>query len=153
MQLDIELDPAKMDESTIAVVLEKIFLTRKDDLDSLIPDAWRAADFDPAAHETTRVKKDGPSEKENVSAPKPIHTPDPEYSEEARRKHVNGDVLLWVVIDEKGSVARVRMNRCLGSGLDEQAVQAVSQWKFEPATKDSKPVAVQLNIEVSFHIS
>ena len=87
IEVDIELDPAQMDEPTITGILEKVFLTRSDDLNSLIPYAWRKPDFDPAAHEITEIKNDAASEKENVSAPKPIHTPDPEYSEEAQRWH------------------------------------------------------------------
>jgi periplasmic protein TonB len=40
----------------------------------------------------------------------------------------------------------------LGMGLDEKALQAVKQWKFEPAMKDGHPVAVQMNVEVSFRL-
>ena len=35
-------------------------------------------------------------------------------------------------------------------GLDEKAIAAVSQWKFEPALKDGRPVPVQINVEVKF---
>ncbi|HTD22112.1 MAG TPA: energy transducer TonB [Terriglobales bacterium] len=152
LQLDIEFGSTQMDEPTILGVFQKVFFTRDDDLDKLIPDAWRAADFDPAAHEVTRVKKDGASEKENVSAPKSIHTPDPEYSEDARRAGIAGDVILWLVVDEKGKVVRIRVVRCLGSGLDGSAVQAVSEWTFEPAMRNGEPVAVQLNVDVTFHL-
>src|SRR5260370_35782993 len=152
VQVDIELDPARMNEEDIVSVLEKIILTRKDDLNTLVPDAWRAADFDPTAHEITKVKRDAASENENVSAPKVIHAPDPDYSSEARRAGFQGDLLLEIVVDEKGNVARIRLTRCLGMGLDEQAVQAVSQWKFDPAMRNGQPVAVQLNVEVNFHL-
>ena len=44
------------------------------------------------------------------------------------------------------------MARALGMGLDEKAIEAVRNWKFEPAKKDGKPVAVQINVEVNFHL-
>jgi len=56
-------------------------------------------------------------------------------------------------VDEKGDVALIKFNQCLGMGLDEQAVRAVSQWKFEPAMRGGQPVAVQLNVEVTFNLS
>lgn len=152
VELDIELDAAQMSEDAIVGSLENIFLTRKDDMDSLIPDAWRAADFNPTGEEVARVTKDAASSEQETSAPRPIHTPDPEYSEEARSQRLQGSLVLWIVVDEKGNVARIRLNQCLGMGLDEQAVRAVSQWKFEPARKNGQLVAVQLNVEVTFHL-
>jgi TonB family protein len=46
----------------------------------------------------------------------------------------------------------MRVQRGLGMGLDQKAVEAVKQWKFDPATKDGKPVAVQINVEVNFRL-
>ena len=87
-----------------------------------------------------------------VSAPRAIFSPDPEYSEEARKAKYQGDVILWVVIGPDGKVRDVRVSRSLGLGLDEKAVEAVKKWLFEPARKDGQPVAVQLNVDVTFHL-
>jgi TonB family protein len=87
-----------------------------------------------------------------VSAPRAIFSPDPEYSEEARKAKYQGDVILWVVIGPDGRVHDVKVARTLGLGLDEKAVEAVKTWRFEPAKKDGVPVAVQLNIDVTFHL-
>ena len=87
-----------------------------------------------------------------VSAPRAIYSPDPEYSEEARKAKYQGDVILWVVIGPDGRVHDVKVARTLGLGLDEKAVEAVKTWRFEPARKDGQPVAVQLNIDVTFHL-
>ena len=87
-----------------------------------------------------------------VSAPRAIFQPDPEYSEEARKAKYQGTVVLWVVIGPDGRTHDIRVQRSLGLGLDEKAMQAVRTWKFEPARKDGQPVAVQVNIEVNFRL-
>jgi protein TonB len=87
-----------------------------------------------------------------VSAPRPIYDPDPEYSEEARRAKYQGKVLLWVIVGPDGRPHDIRVQRSLGMGLDEKAIEAVRQWKFEPSMKEGHPVAVQVNIEVSFRL-
>jgi hypothetical protein len=46
----------------------------------------------------------------------------------------------------------VVISRSLGMGLDEKALAAVRQWKFEPALKDGRPVPVQINVEVNFRL-
>lgn len=87
-----------------------------------------------------------------VSAPKAIYDPDPEYSEEARRAKFQGTVLLWVVVGVDGRPRDIRVQRSVGMGLDEKAIEAVRQWRFEPSMMDGHPVASQVNIEVSFRL-
>ncbi len=87
-----------------------------------------------------------------VSAPKQIYAPDPEYSEEARKVKHMGTVVLWLIVGPDGRTRDIRVARTLGLGLDEKAIEAVRTWRFEPAMKDGKPVAVQINVEVNFHL-
>jgi TonB family protein len=87
-----------------------------------------------------------------VSAPKVIYQPDPEYSEEARKAKFQGTCVLWLVVGADGKPRDIRVARTLGLGLDEKALDAVKNWRFEPALKDGKPVAVQINVEVSFRL-
>jgi periplasmic protein TonB len=87
-----------------------------------------------------------------VSAPNALFTPDPEYSEEARKAKYQGVVVLWVVVGPDGRVHDMRVQRSLGLGLDEKALEAVRRWKFDPARKDGQPVAVQINVEVNFRL-
>jgi periplasmic protein TonB len=87
-----------------------------------------------------------------VSAPRAVYSPDPEYSEEARKAKYQGTVVLWVVVGPDGRVHDLKVQRSLGLGLDEKALEAVRTWKFDPARKDGQAVAVQLNIEVSFRL-
>ncbi|MGO9826527.1 MAG: TonB family protein [Terriglobales bacterium] len=87
-----------------------------------------------------------------VSAPRVIWNPDPEYSEEARREGISGTCVLWLVVSPEGLPRDIRVARVLGHGLDEKAIEAVKQWRFEPAHKDGKPVAVMINVEVTFRM-
>ena len=87
-----------------------------------------------------------------VSAPRILFAPDPDYSEEARKAKYQGTVVLWVVVGPDGRPRDLRVQRSLGLGLDEKAMEAVRTWKFEPARKDGQPVAVQINVEVNFRL-
>jgi len=87
-----------------------------------------------------------------VSAPRPIYSPDPEYSEEARKAKYQGVVVLAVVVGPDGRPRDIHVARSVGLGLDEKAIEAVKTWRFEPAKKDNQAVAVAVNIEVSFNL-
>jgi TonB family protein len=87
-----------------------------------------------------------------VSAPKQLFAPDPEYSEEARKAKYQGVCVLWLIVGPDGKPRDIRVARTLGLGLDEKAIEAVKTWRFEPAMKDGKPVAVQINVEVTFRL-
>ncbi|MBV8205840.1 MAG: energy transducer TonB [Acidobacteria bacterium] len=87
-----------------------------------------------------------------VSAPRGIYMPDPDYSEEARKAKYQGVVTLWLIVDQNGRPRDIKVSRSLGMGLDQKAIEAVRNWKFEPAKKDGQPVAVQINVEVNFHL-
>lgn len=87
-----------------------------------------------------------------VSAPRGINTPDPEYSEEARKAKFQGTVVLWMIVGPDGRPRDVKVARSLGMGLDQKAMETVRTWTFEPARKDGVPVAVQINVEVNFKL-
>jgi TonB family protein len=85
-----------------------------------------------------------------VSAPVIISKPEPEYTQEARAARIRGIVYLFVVIDSGGNTRQICVARGLGFGLDQNAIDAVKQWKFRPGLKDGKPVPVYANVEVHF---
>jgi TonB family protein len=87
-----------------------------------------------------------------VVAPRPVFTPEPEFSEKARRAGVGGTVVLNVIVDRAGKVAKVSVDRSVGMGLDEQAVETVKTWRFQPALREGEPVAVEMSIQVSFNL-
>jgi TonB family protein len=87
-----------------------------------------------------------------VSAPRALETPDPEYSEEARKAKYQGTCVLWLVVDPDGKPRDIKVARALGMGLDQKAIEAVRNWRFSPAMKDGHPVPVQINVEVNFRL-
>ena len=88
----------------------------------------------------------------SVSAPVVLYQPEPEFSEEARKAKVAGNVLVYLQVDNTGHPQHVRVIRGIGLGLDEKAVEAVRQYKFKPAMKNGQPVTVEMNVEVNFQI-
>ena len=86
----------------------------------------------------------------DVYAPQPIYSPDPEYSEKARKADYQGTCVLSLVVGPDGNPHNIKVTQSLGMGLDEKAIEAIRRWKFEPGRKDGHPVAVQINVEVTF---
>src|SRR6266851_2150105 len=87
-----------------------------------------------------------------VSNPRLVYSPDPEYSEEARKAKFMGTCTLSLVVGADGRPRDIQVSRSVGLGLDEKAIETVKTWKFDPAMKDGKPVAVQIIVEVAFHL-
>jgi len=87
-----------------------------------------------------------------VSPPRPIYRPDPEFSEEARKAKYQGVCTLGMIVGTDGRPTNIRVLGSLGMGLDEKAIEAVKNWKFEPAMKDGHPVRVEIAVEVDFHL-
>ncbi len=87
-----------------------------------------------------------------TTPPHAIYSPGPDYPEKARKAKVQGVVTLKLTVSPDGSTKDIQVVKHLRSDLDANAVDAVRTWKFEPATKDGKPVAVSINIDVAFSL-
>jgi len=87
-----------------------------------------------------------------VSPPRVIYQVDPEFSEEARKAKYQGTCTLMLVVDAAGRPTNIRVASSLGMGLDEKAIEAVKNWRFEPSMKDGHPVRVEIAVEVEFHL-
>ena len=87
-----------------------------------------------------------------VSLPTVTKEIKPQYTPEAMANRIEGTVGLSAVVLADGKVGEVKVIRSLDSvhGLDESAVKAMKQWEFKPGTKDGKPVAVRLSIDMAF---
>lgn len=87
-----------------------------------------------------------------VIAPRGTYMPNPEYTDRARKKKLQGTVMLEMVVTREGNADEVKVVRGFDPDLDQKAIDTVRQWRFDPGTKDSKPVTVQLNVEVTFRL-
>lgn len=87
-----------------------------------------------------------------VDPPVRVHYVDPLYTELARRSRTHGTVILQAIIDTQGQVTEVKVLKPLTMGLTEEAIKAVKQWRYDPSTKDGKPVNVQLSVTIRFQL-
>jgi TonB family protein len=87
-----------------------------------------------------------------VTAPVLTYQAEPEFTQAARGQKLSGVVLVSMIVDTSGNSMQVQVLRPVGLGLDENAVAAVSTYRFKPAMLDDKPVPVALNVEVNFQI-
>lgn len=75
-----------------------------------------------------------------------------DYTDEARRSNIEGEVVLEIVVRRDGTVGDVRILQRLGSGLDQRAIQAVRQWRFAPARLKGAAVDVIVEVAVEFKL-
>ena len=88
-----------------------------------------------------------------VTQPSILHKVEPTYAEEARKAKLQGTVELKVVVGADGKPRDIQVAKSLGLGLDEKAIDAVTAWVFQPATKAGQPVNVYASIGVTFHFT
>jgi TonB family protein len=87
-----------------------------------------------------------------ITPPSLVREVKPVYTEEGRRRTVEGDVVMEVVVRADGSIGNVRVMQGLGAGLDQRAIDAVRQWRFSPAKRYGTPVDVLVEIAVEFRL-
>ncbi|HEX6863477.1 MAG TPA: energy transducer TonB, partial [Thermoanaerobaculia bacterium] len=87
----------------------------------------------------------------DVKPPKVVYKLAPEYPESAREAKAEGDVVLEIVIDEQGRVRNPTVAKSSGNAdLDQEALETIPEWTFQPATLEGKPVAVYFTITIRF---
>jgi TonB family protein len=77
---------------------------------------------------------------------------EPDYTDEARQAHIQGTVILEVIVRADGTGKVEKVFQGLGYGLDEKAIEAFEKWRFSPGTIDGKPVDVQFRVTINFHL-
>src|SRR4029079_4189606 len=113
------------------------------------PSAERQQPSAPAVTQSTDPSR--PSTHGLVS-PQLLKAVRPQYTENAKKKHLQGTVLLEVVVMPDGSVRFGRIVKSLDKkwGRDEEAIKAAKQWRFKPGTKDGEPVPVLVTLDLTF---
>lgn len=110
---------------------------------------WKA----PEEEGSQRSDPDDPlSLRHTDTAPVATHWVNAEFSDQARRERFSGVVVISMIVNEEGVPVDVKVVRSIGHGLDEKALDAARQYRFTPAMRDGKPVAVRITMEVSFRL-
>ncbi|HEY4359482.1 MAG TPA: energy transducer TonB [Bryobacteraceae bacterium] len=76
----------------------------------------------------------------------------PVYTQDARRDHIEGTVTVSFIVGTDGLPTDLRVEHSLGAGLDDSAVAAIQQWRWDPARVNGKAVPALNNIKVNFHL-
>ena len=89
-----------------------------------------------------------------VTAPQVLKEEKPQYTAEAMRARVEGNVGVEAIVLTDGTVGEVRVVRSLDKqyGLDDQAIAAVKRWRFKPGKKDGIDIPVLVEIELTFRV-
>lgn len=150
------LSLAAPDSATQATVLEVYagFLNRHDRSAEAATDTTRALSIRKAlaARVPRNVSPAAVKIGHGVSAPQLVTKIEPEYTEEARAAGLTGTAVLYVEVAPDGTPQNMAVIRGLGLGLDQKAIEAITQWRFKPGTRDGQPITVAAQIEVNFRL-
>jgi serine/threonine-protein kinase len=91
-----------------------------------------------------------PGGRGDVLPPSLVSKVEPKYSQEAKSFRYSGTTVLSVVVDEHGMPGDIRVLRATGYGLDKQAVDAVSRWRFSPGLRNGAPIRYRVGIQINF---
>jgi len=158
IEVEVECDQPRPEMADVAKAMNAVFLSPDEKLTEVVPDFWRwwLESKDGSKKGTSNWPDRGEDEIRKVgggvSPPRAVYAPDPGYSESARQAKYQGTAVLWLVVDAAGDPQQLRIQLPVGMGLDEEAVEAVKRWRFEPARQDGTPVPVKINIEVNFRL-
>jgi TonB family protein len=88
-----------------------------------------------------------------ISPPKPINQVEAEFSDDARLKHISGVCLVSLIVDTEGNPQNPRIIHCTDSSFEQSSLDAVKQYKFQPAaTQEGKPVPVLIHVEINYRL-
>jgi TonB family protein len=87
-----------------------------------------------------------------VEPPSLLREVKPDYTEEARRRGVEGEVVMEIIVRRDGTVGEARVLKGLGYGLDQRALEAVRQWRFGAAKRRGEPVDVMVEVSMEFRL-
>jgi TonB family protein len=94
----------------------------------------------------------GLQQSDEITAPLPLNAPKPHYTEAARKAKITGTCVVRVIVDAEGKPRDAKIVKSLDPGLDQQALNAVMQYRFKPAMRRGQPVPVQIALEIGFSL-
>jgi TonB family protein len=118
---------------------------------ALLAVADKPLSFASSVHQDDNQTKEKIYQPEEVDRrPRITRKSEPRYTEQARKNHTNGYVVLRVVLKSSGDVGEITVIRGLEDGLTEECIRAARETKYEPAMKDGNPVSTYVKFEYSF---
>jgi len=87
-----------------------------------------------------------------TTPPRAVHTVDPKYSKDALRAAKDKVIQVMVTVPPDGIPTNVKMAKGVRPDVDRAVIEAVQNWRFEPATRDGKPVEATIMVQVDFHV-
>jgi len=171
----VELRMPYVDDAQAEVALRRLFILQPEKLSAHVPPVWqRFLEKEAKLKDSNQPNKDLQSDKqpvedplkrkcktpedgvyricEGITPPIPQYRPEPEFSQFARRFGIQGNVTIVGVVDVNGRMRDLEIEKALGAGLDEAALEAVSRWTFKPSKKDGVPIPVKIMVDVDFHL-
>lgn len=88
---------------------------------------------------------------DDITPPRVVHQVAPRHVRGSQGFRVGGIVVVGLVVTSKGLTRNVHVVKSLDKEVDASAIDAVREWRFDPAKKDAKPVAVNVTVEIRFH--
>jgi TonB family protein len=154
--IQIRIDPPA--DGDFSHALGTIFADDLPDLVPVLPPYWQRfarENLSPNSPPATGIPSSSSPQKRiggGITPPIVVKAAEPQFSQAARNLQFSGKVLVNLWVGEDGKPSHLAVIRPAGLGLDEQALYAVQQYVFNPAKESSKPVLVELNIEVGFDV-
>jgi TonB family protein len=88
-----------------------------------------------------------------INPPKPLNNVDARFSDEARRKKINGRCMISLTVDVNGMPQNIKVDRCTDPSFEASSLDAVEQYRFKPATtQEGKPVPVRVDVEINYRL-
>lgn len=156
VHVTIQRPQGELTQQAVLDIMAKVFLPSNEHISEAVPTYWRTymrgleglPEEPPSEASTPKVYRVG----KDVTPPKAVHAPDPEYSLFARQLRYEGGLWLTLVVNSEGQPTDIQIKKPAGLGLDEKALEAVCGWKFKPGMKEGNPVAVRISVEIEFHL-
>jgi TonB family protein len=115
-----------------------------------LPDGSKLPAIEAERVDTAQAQDEKPNP--GFTPPHVISSVDPQYTPQARAAKLSGKCLVALTIDTQGNPTNVHVEKPIGMGLDENAINAVKQYRFSPAMQDGVPIAKRVHIEVDFRV-
>ncbi|MGH9532098.1 MAG: energy transducer TonB [Terriglobales bacterium] len=149
LRIAIDGEPS---EAQIHKTMATVFVS-SGELARAVPPVWKNfLEKGDCSTETVTIRGKSPISLGSVVQGKAISQPKPLYPSLARQARIQGPVRLKATITKQGTISGLCLSKPMGAGLDEAAIEAVSQWRYQPYLLEGEPVEVETQVTVNFRL-